>query len=644
MAVNLHTSKRNNRVRNGKQSIHAARLSRRRLKLVGPAKPLWPDRSKPETFAEALDLQMRRHGENSDKLWRAIIRDGETLDPSTISAWRRGVKSPRFAQSFIYVERIEQRYALDAGYFRALLPHKGRATCFPGLRSVTTAEQRRLAWHLPTDFASRPPRERAEILEWVRRVVVSGATDYRCFQAEAIKHPYGLRFGARSPDNEGVASHPLAAPPTITRELGSLIEFKTSTLAPANLQRRGVWGPETAAQKIEHLSLFFGALAACPNGPIRGRGVPPDKLCLALLVLPPIWDWYIRWRADRRGFFTAWEVDMLSLLMGLTAPETGWLRQTPSLADALTPIEGIVTAPEIKALRDNWGEACTTVRAHAHRRIKELERVLRVHRDPFEPILPVLEAASPLGEYKKIADEILRLTPCGRVHPRAAAEALRSLLMVRLGLHLGVRQKNLRQLLVKARGAQTSSERRLEDLKCGELRWSDRDNGWEVFIPSVSFKNAGSSFFSGKPFRLLLPDLCGLYEHIDRYLSEARPLLLARAPDPETFFVKTVKRSSKNAAYSQTTFYEAWRWITQRYGIYNPYTKRGAIAGLLPHGPHNVRDVLATHILKQTGSFEQASYAIQDTPEIVAKHYGRFLPENKAHLAAQVLNRVWGST
>jgi len=37
------------------------------------------------------------------------------------------------------------------------------------------------------------------------------------------------------------------------------------------------------------------------------------------------------------------------------------------------------------------------------------------------------------------------------------------------------------------------------------------------------------------------------------------------------------------------------------------------IKGLLPHGPHDVRNVLATHILKQTGSYEQASYAIQDT-------------------------------
>ena len=102
-----------------------------------------------------------------------------------------------------------------------------------------------------------------------------------------------------------------------------------------------------------------------------------------------------------------------------------------------------------------------------------------------------------------------------------------------------------------------------------------------------------------------------------------------------------MKRSSADAAYDQTKFYEAWRLTIQRYGVYNPYTGRGAIRGLLPHGPHNVRDVLATHILKITGSYEQASYAIQDTPEMVARHYGRFLPQDKAALAAEVLNRVW---
>lgn len=140
---------------------------------------------------------------------------------------------------------------------------------------------------------------------------------------------------------------------------------------------------------------------------------------------------------------------------------------------------------------------------------------------------------------------------------------------------------------------------------------------------------------------MVLPDLGGLYGMIEAWIGHHRACLLGPAEDPGTFFVKTVKKTSASAAYDQNTFYEAWRLTIQRYGIRNPYTGRGAIEGLLPHGPHNVRDVLATHILKRTGSYEQASYAIQDTPEMVAHHYGRFLPQDKAAIAARILNQVW---
>jgi hypothetical protein len=274
-------------------------------------------------------------------------------------------------------------------------------------------------------------------------------------------------------------------------------------------------------------------------------------------------------------------------------------------------------------------------------RVKEIERVARVHRDPFEPIMPILEADGPLDEYRKITDEILARMPCERRYPLQMAEVARAYLMLRLGLHLGFHQKNLRQLLICPRDQTPCTERRLEDLKRGELRWSDRENGWEVLIPAVAFKNEDSSFLGGKPFRLALHDLGGLYRRLEHYIAYQRPLLLGPARDPGTVFVKTAKISSLSAAYDQTSFYEAWRLTIQRYGIYNPYTGRGAIKGLLPHGPHNVRDVLATHVLKKTGSFEQASYAIQGTPATVAQHYGRFLPEDKTALAARVLNRVW---
>ncbi len=557
---------------------------------------------------------------------------------------------------------IERRYRLPTGYFKSKLGNKSRAASgHTRLSSVSRSERRRLAWHLPDDFDGRPARERHEILEWVRSVIISGTTDYRRYQAEAAKHRFAIRFpslthrrrlrnyvseegGQSSPEGElELAVARVDAPPLLEAEMTDLVRFKTATLTDIGFHRNGVWNEATAFQKIEHLGLLFGALAASPRSVVKGYGVATEKLAMGLLVFPAVLDWYVQWRERRRGFYTVWEANMFQLALALCRVETGWLRQTPNLALRLQPIAGLVTSADIAEVQADWDGACDRLYKHGLSRIKEIERVARVHRDPFEPIMPVLEADSPVGEYRKITEEILRLMPNALRYPRAAAEASRSFLMLRLGLHLGVRQKNLRELLICPKGRLPTAERHLEMRKRGELRWNARDHGWEVLIPASAFKNANSSFFGNKPFRLMLPNLGDLYEHIETYIDRHRRVLLGRATDPGTFFVKTVKTKSRDASYNQTSFYEAWRLVIQRYGIRNPYTGRGAIKGLLPHGPHNVRDVLATHILKQTGSYEQASYAIQDTPDTVAEHYGRFLPQDKAALAAQILNRVWNA-
>ncbi|WP_159587948.1 hypothetical protein [Chelativorans xinjiangense] len=627
--------------------------------------PIFEEWIDPTTFQEALALHMRRHGDSYWHLHRAVVRDDEKLDHSTIRHWLQGSKAPRSIASMEVLGRIERRYRLPAGYFKAKLPHQTRSTSGHVLDDIGPAERRRLAWHLPDDFNARPSREQEEILEWVQRVIIRGSTDYRRFQAAAMKQRYAIRFPGitygqsdaahdtycnrfeeRDEDNASfidpdLRSGVIDAPPVLAMEMAELIRFKTATLTAFGLQRNGVWGEETASQKVEHLGLMFGALAAHPRGPVRGYGVPPQHLTFGLLVFPSIWDWYVQWRERRRGFYTAWEVDMLRISLALTRKETGWLRQHPHFSLRVRPIDGLVSQRDIDRACADWDDACDVYFKHASSRVKEIQRVARVHRDPFEPIMPVLEADSPVGEYRKITEEILRLMPDERLYRRPTAEAVRSFLMLRLGLHLGLRQKNLRQLMVCQRGRLPRSERQLTDIKRGEIRWSERDRGWEVLIPSVAFKNANSSYFGSKPFRLILPDLGGLYDHIEEYIDRHRHVLLGGAEDPGTFFVKTVKTTSKDASYDQNTFYEAWRLTIQRYGIYNPYTGRGAIPGLLPHGPHNVRDVLATHILKQTGSYEQASYAIQDTPDMVAHHYGRFLPQDKAALAARILNQVW---
>lgn len=627
-----------------------------------PISAEWID---PSDFRDALVLHMDRHGDTVWHLHRAIEQPGERFNRTTIREWCAGRKFPRSALSFLVLERIERRYRLPAGYFRSRLPNPARAAIGHAQSVIIDpAERRRLAWHLPDDFDQRSLREREEILAWIRQVVISGSTEYRRFQAEASKQRYAVRFpsltGVRrnaatafaeeEEDDEGqacddveyeLAAGTIDAPLALTREVEALIRFKTATLTTVGYQRLGVWNDETALQKVEHLGLLFGALAASPRGAVAGRGVPLSSLGMGILVFPAVWDWYVQWRERRRGFYTSWEVNMLQLGLAMTRRGSGWLRQHPEVARRLRPIPGLISRTELDEASANWEEACDRFYTFAQARAKEIDRVARVHRDPFEPILTVLEAKSPVAEYRRITEEILRLMPDKRRYPRPAAEAVRAFLMLRLGLHLGLRQKNLRQLLVCPRNRAPTPERQLEARKVGELRWSDRNDGWEVLIPAVAFKNSNSSFFGNRPFRLVLPNLGGLYDHICAYISEHRPVLLGGAADPGTFFVKTAKATSRNAAYDQNTFYEAWRLAIQRYGIYNPYTKRGAIVGLLPHGPHNIRDVLATHILKQTGSYEQASYAIQDTPDMVAKHYGRFLPQDKAELAARILNQVW---
>nr|WP_205927596.1 hypothetical protein [Rhizobium sp. P40RR-XXII] len=627
--------------------------------------PLFEATDDPASFQDALIYHMRRFGDSYWQLYGAVVRLTETFDSKTLLSWIQGERVPQSVASFDILRRIETRYRLSEGYFKAKLPHQARSLYGHDLGDISPAERRRISLHLPDDFSSLPFTKREEILDWVRRVIISGSTEYRRYQAAASKQRYAIRFpgvtyggGSLSPrslasaangnqniveelDDPDLLSGVVDAPPRLAMEMADLIRFKTSTLTAIGFQRNGVWGEETASQKIEHLGLMFVALAASPSSIVKGRGVPLSQLSFGLLVFPGVWDWYLQWREQRRGFYTKWEEDMLMVAQALTRADVGWIRQHPELLKNVRPIEGLIEQDEIEFATRDWNAACDAFHRHAANRSKEIQRVMRVHRDPFEPIMCILEADSPLAEYRKITDEILKRMPDEDRYPRPAAEAVRSFLLLRLGLHLGLRQKNLRQLHVCPRGHFPTSERRLEDLKCGELRWSDRDGGWEVLIPSVAFKNSGSSFFGQKPFRLILPDLLDLYKYLEAYIDKHRGVLLGSAKDPGTLFVKTVKTTSIDAAYDSTKFYEAWRTVIQRYGIYNPYTGRGAIKGLLPHGPHNLRDILATHILKQTGSYEQASYAIQDTPDVVQQHYGRFLPQDKAALAAKILNQVW---
>lgn len=86
---------------------------------------------------------------------------------------------------------------------------------------------------------------------------------------------------------------------------------------------------------------------------------------------------------------------MLGVILSLTRPETGWPWQHPELAHNVKPVPGLISAEEIAAAQKDWHAACEICFRHAAHRSKEIQRVIRVHRDPFELIMCVLEATIP---------------------------------------------------------------------------------------------------------------------------------------------------------------------------------------------------------------------------------------------------------
>lgn len=79
------------------------------------------------------------------------------------------------------------------------------------------------------------------------------------------------------------------------------------------------------------------------------------------------------WRERRRGFYTAWEVDMLRIAVALTRADTGWLRQNPQLAERVRPIPNLITERDIAAIRADWAGACEQMHKHGLARAKEVQ-------------------------------------------------------------------------------------------------------------------------------------------------------------------------------------------------------------------------------------------------------------------------------
>src|SRR5581483_9024855 len=372
-------------------------------------------RRKLNRFAIVLDTLLATRRCDEVQLLRAIGKRRDRKTIRTIQNWREGKTRPRTSYYLNVLEKIEAKFSLPVGRLANL--SGARASIF--YRAVTKLDSARsdlVRWHMPHDFDFRPESERQEIMSWISANVLPCATAFGKYQSKNSKAKFAVVFptlpralGGRQWMGDRLKNLALKerfkkygtvrAPMRLTREVSQVLEFHTAPLPPKGYRRRRRWSRTTARMEVARYGGVFGALCAAPGRHVRGLGVPVAHLTLALFAFPNVWEWYLQWCERRRGFYSTSEVNVIYDVKHLTRKPTGWLRQHPQLARRLKPIDGLLSQKDINRARANWDAQCNQAFEYAAARHLELRDVVRMHRDPFAAILPVLTSESPLKEY-----------------------------------------------------------------------------------------------------------------------------------------------------------------------------------------------------------------------------------------------------
>jgi transcriptional regulator with XRE-family HTH domain len=574
-----------------------------------------------ESFGERLSRLRQRAGLNTAELARRATTGTHKIYRDEILRWESGQKRPA-PSSRTDVINIATALGVDPQFLLQKFPKEPYFS-----QSFDTGlpvhYQRHVAKHLPDNFNRLSDAKKEEIFCWVAENIISTPKEILEDGTVSQARPHDLSIYCLGRDPR--SRRPLA-PRHLLDEIDRVAKFKTNDFTEGQKKRNQRWKKISKENADYQIRAFFGALYA--------QGFPLEAASLSAILVTDVIDSVIDWRKRRRGGHTYTIIRVLQIFDSLLHPRFGFIAQTPDFGERLRVVPGFITQADVDRAHD-WAEACRVARAHIHTRISDLKPLLQQGRDPFEAIRPVLNDDNPRDVYHEIAREIRARMP-DRSSGVRRPEALRALMLLRLGLVMPLRQKNMRQLLICPPGKRPRSFKRLARLRRGEMVY-DPTLGWRIRITREAFKNENAKALRAK-MELPIPDIDGLYDEIAEYL-QAREILLNGAPDPGTFFVKTMQSRAENPEYTAAGYYNAYRAMITKYGIYNPYTGRGAIRDLKPHGPHSVRHIMATYAVKKTYSYAAAASLLLDTEETIREAYAEFGPENWFGWAQHL---IWG--
>jgi hypothetical protein len=115
---------------------------------------------------------------------------------------------------------------------------------------------------------------------------------------------------------------------------------------------------------------------------------------MSAVLAPKVIDRFVIWRYRRRGGYTRTIVRVLKIFESLLHPDFGFIAQTPNFGRPLCEIDGFINKEDVERVQ-NWTEACRFARAHIRQMIEDVNAKIQQGRDPFEALLPVLDAVEP---------------------------------------------------------------------------------------------------------------------------------------------------------------------------------------------------------------------------------------------------------
>jgi hypothetical protein len=356
--------------------------------------------------------------------------------------------------------------------------------------------------------------------------------------------------------------------------------------------RNGRFCP-SARRCFEFVAAYLGWLSRSPD--VGGAGMD-QYACqtLGFLTDVDLLTRYLEWRIDRSGGVICGSVDAtLKFAAMITHPKTGFLRRSRQFG----PKVGVESA-------DEWSARCDRVYTWSRATQKKIAEKLRMSRDPFEPIKAIVALRHPLSA---VADAIQRMR-ASPVDTGGRSEAIwhRDILLVALLASNPIRARNLKELTWRADNT-------------GDLR-QDSDGAWRIVIARHRLKNStGAARDADYSCKVQKP----VWTYIERYLREYRSLLGGASSD--LVFVCPSGRPGPWEGLNRRFF-----WITRRYFVGTP-----------GFGTHAMRHIVATAIIKKSGSIVRAAKALHDRPETVEKHYGFLMNDDVAAWMADELGDAY---